>query len=327
MKVCIFGAGAVGGHFAARLAKGGADVSLVSRGANLLALRERGLEVHTRDGVLHCRPRASDMPADLGEQDAVIVTVKAPALPQLAQGIAPLLGPRTMVVFAMNGIPWWYFERHGGASEGRRIPEVDPGEAVRRAVGVERVIGGVVYSACTVTEPGVVHVETADNRLILGEPDGSLSERVQALAAILEAGGLKAPVSGDIRREIWTKLLGNISNGPLCILTRQGAKDTLSDPAIAAAAERMVAEAQAIAEALGRPVSGDPFARIARAATLAHKPSILQDLELGRPMEIAAMLAVPLRLGREAGVATPMLDLMVALASKVSEAAGLYAPR
>ncbi|MBE9606415.1 2-dehydropantoate 2-reductase [Acetobacteraceae bacterium H6797] len=326
MKVCVFGAGAIGGHLAARFSKAGAEVSVVARGANLEAIRTHGLTVEAHDGTIDCRPNASSAPAELGEQDYVVVTVKAPALPQVAASIRPLLGAKTAVAFVMNGIPWWYFDRIGGAREGQRLPEIDPGDVVREAIGVERVIGGVVYSACTVTEPGHVHVETKENRVIFGEPDGSLSDRVKALSAMLEAGGMPSPVTADIRTEIWGKLMGNISNGPLCILSRQGGRDTYAAPAVKEAALKMLAEAQAIAAAYGCQVPGTPEGRMGRIQTLNHKPSILQDLELGRPMEIAAMMAVPLRMGLEAGVPVPTLSLMIALASKAAEAAGLYKP-
>lgn len=323
MRLCIYGAGAIGGHLAGRFARGGAEVSLVARGAHLKAIQERGLTVEARDGTHHARPRASDRPADLGPQDAVIVTVKTPALPSVAAGIAPLLGPDTAVVFVMNGIPWWYFDHHGGPLDGTRLAEADPGDALRRAVGLDRTIGGVVYSATEVTAPGVIHVEHANIRLVLGEPDGRVSDRAKAIAALLEKGGMPAPVSPDIRTEVWAKLLGNLASGPLCLLARRGVRDTYAEPAIRAAARRSAEEGRAIAAALGRTL---PDALIERVANLdmVHKPSILQDLERGRPMEIATLFDLPLRLARLAGVATPQLDLLVALVRHAARAAGLY---
>lgn len=324
MRICVFGAGAIGGHIAARLALGGAEVSLVARGAHLAAIQQRGLIVRAPDGEHTCRPKASADPRELGPQDAVIVTVKAPALPSVAAAIGPLLGPETSVAFVMNGLPWWYFDHHGGPLDGRRLPLLDPGDAIRRAVGVDRTIGGVVYSACTVVEPGVVVAEHNRNRVILGEPDGRISPRAEAIAALLAAGGMASPVVPDIRTEVWGKLMGNISNGPLCILSRLGVRDTYADPAVRAAAIRMMEEGQAIAAALGRPLSGSPADRVAITAGLAHKPSILQDLELGRPMEIDALFTVPLELARLVGVETPTLDVMIALATQAARAAGLY---
>jgi 2-dehydropantoate 2-reductase len=326
MRIAVFGAGAIGGHIAVRLARGGADVSVIARGAHLAAIRERGLTVHAHDGVLHASLRASDDARDLGEQDAVIVTVKAPSLPSVAAGIAPLLRPGTPVAFVMNGIPWWYFERHGGPHEGTRLPELDPGDALRRAVGIERVLGGVVYSAVEVTAPGVIHSEHANIRVILGEPDGTVTPRAAALAAALRAGGFDSPVVADIRFEVWQKLLGNLANAPLCLCTRMGVAATFADPLLAAAAARQVEEGAAIAAAWGRPVPPNTATRIANGAKMQHKPSILQDLELGRPMEIDALFTLPLRLARMAGVATPTLDLTTALATRAAIAAGLYAP-
>ncbi|WP_135466441.1 ketopantoate reductase family protein [Crenalkalicoccus roseus] len=324
MRICVYGPGAIGGHLAARLAKGGAEVSVVARGAQLEAIRARGLAVRAADGVIECRPRASDDPAELGPQDAVVVTTKVPALPSVAARIAPLLGADTPVAFVTNGIPWWYFDWHGGPREGDRVPEADPGDVVRRAVGVERAIGGVIYSACSVAEPGVVEVTSRTSKLILGEPDGARSPRAVALAAAFKAGGLPCSVSADIRTDVWAKLLNNLSNGPVCLLTRRHMRDTFADPAIRAAAVRVVEEGMAVAAALGRPVPGSAEERIALSADLPHKPSILQDLEAGRPMEVEALFMAPLRLAREAGVPTPTLSLLVALAAQAAEAAGLY---
>jgi 2-dehydropantoate 2-reductase len=330
VRICVYGAGAIGGHLAARLARGaqasGAAVSVVARGAQLAAIRAHGLVVRTAaEGVVECRPRAAADPAELGPQDAVLVCTKVPALPSVAAGIAPLLGPDTAVAFVANGIPWWYFDRHGGPREGDRVPEADPGDAVRRAVGVARTIGGVIYSASHVPEPGVVEVTSRTGKLILGEPDGARSERAVALAAAFKAGGMPCSVSPDIRTEVWAKLLNNLSNGPVCLLTRRHMRDTFADPAIRDAAVQAVREGMAVAAALGRPVAGAPEDRITLSADLAHKPSILQDLEAGRPMEVEALFRAPLRLAREAGVPTPTLSLLVAMASQAAEAAGLYA--
>ncbi|WP_338662053.1 2-dehydropantoate 2-reductase [Pararoseomonas sp. SCSIO 73927] len=326
MKVCIFGAGAIGGHLAGRLARGGAEVSVVARGPALSAIREKGLTVQAPDATFTVRPAASDDPAALGPQDAVVVTVKGHQLPGAAAAIAPLLGPETAVAFVMNGIPWWYFDRHGGALDGRALPALDPGGAVRAAVGVRRTIGGVVYSACTVTEPGTVHVENAGGKVILGELDGSASGRVEALSAAIAAGGLASPVVPDIRREVWLKLVSNISFGPLCLLSRQGIGPTLAEPVLRAAAVRALEEARAIARRLGIPLEFDVDARVKGSEGVAHKPSILQDMEAGKAVEMEAMLVQPLALARMAGVETPTLDLLVGLARKAAEASGQYAP-
>ena len=323
MKICVFGAGAIGGHVAARLAMGGAETSVVARGAHLAAIREKGLTITAPDGTRTVQVNAGDAAA-VGPQDAVIVTVKAPSLPQVAEAIAPLLKPDTTVAFVMNGIPWWYFDRHGGTLDGRHLPAIDPGDAVRKAVGIERTLGGVVYSACTVTEPGHVVAEHANNRVILGEVDGSDSPRAQAIAAYLSKGGISGEVTKQIRREVWMKLMGNLSQGPFTILSRQGMAGTLADPAVRAAVRRAMQESMAIAAALGQGFEFDLDKRLASSGKLAHKPSILQDLELGRPMEVDALFRVPLELARLVGVETPTLDLSVALATQAATAAGLY---
>lgn len=324
MRVCIYGAGAVGGHLAGRFAAAGASVSLVARGAHLAAIRENGLRVETRDGVLQSRPAASDDPRALGTQDAVIVAVKAPALPQVAAGIAPLLGAETPVVFAMNGIPWWYFHAAGGRLDGTCLPRIDPDGAVQAAVGLDRAAGAVVYTACTVAAPGVIVAENPRNRIILGRPDGASRPRLAELAATLRGGGIEVEETARIRDAIWAKLLMNLVGGSLGILTGSAMRDVLCDPAAFEAATAMAREGAAIAHALGCD-AGDPDAGVSRLAASAHKQSLLQDLELDRTMEIDALLRVPLDLARMAGTATPALDLIAGLAIRRARAAGLYA--
>jgi 2-dehydropantoate 2-reductase len=324
MRICVFGPGAIGGHLAGRLARGGAAVSVVARGAQLAAIQARGLTVRTAEGDIHCRPEAAADPAALGPQDAVVVCTKVPALPAVARAIAPLLGPDTPVVFVTNGIPWWYFAAHGGPEDGRRVPEVDPGDVIWDAIGAARAIGGVIYSACSVPEPGVIEVTSKGSKLILGEPDGTRSDRALALARAFKLGGLACSVSGEIRTEVWGKLLNNLSNGPICTLTRRNMQETFRDAAIRDAAVQVVREGLAIAAAMGRPVAGTAEDRINVSVDIPHKPSILQDLEAGRPMEVDALFQVPLRLARERGVPAPMLALMVAMAAQAAEAAGLY---
>lgn len=314
MKICVFGAGAVGGHFAARLDRGGAEVSVVARGPHLEAIRRNGLIVRAADAEMVARVKASADPRELGPQDAVLVTLKAPALPALAAGIAPLLKPETPVIFAMNGIPWWYFHAHGGPMEGRRLPSVDPGDAVWNAVGPQRAIGGVVYSGCTVVEPGVVQVGGAVSRLELGEADGSLSSRMAAIAEVFRKGGLVIDESPRIRDRIWAKLLLNITTGPLCVVTGSTLGGLYRSPAIVAAMYRCLDESAAIARAMGCTPPADLRGPLDRNKDNTHKPSILQDLEAGRPMEITALYEVPLELARLFDVPTPTLDLTVALA-------------
>lgn len=314
MKICVFGAGAVGGHIAARLHRGGARTSVIARGAHLEAMRRDGLIVRAPDGEIHAPVAAHDDPRALGEQDAVIVTVKAPALPAMAGMIAPLLGPDTAVVFAMNGIPWWYFHAHGGALDGHRLPSIDPGDAVWNTVGPARVIGGVVYSGCTVVAPGIVEVGGASSRLEFGEPDGSVSPRMEAIAQCLRAGGLPIDITQRIRDRIWTKLLLNMATGPLCVVSQSTMSELTTEPACLAAMQRVIVEATKIANALGCTVPDDGAKALDRSRNSKHRPSILQDLEAGRPMEITALYEVPLDLARLHDVATPTLDLVVALA-------------
>jgi len=324
MKVCIYGAGAVGGHVAARLARGGADVSLVARPASCDAIGSNGLQVMTPDGDLAARVAVASNPQELGPQDIVIVTVKAPALPAVAAGLAPLLAGHTAVAFAMNGIPWWYFQGTDGATADRRLPLVDPGDAMWNAVEARRLIGMVVNTACEVVEPGVIRVTNRTNRLVLGEPDGTVSERIEGLAGVLRAGGMTIDVTRDIRSEIWEKLISNLCGMPMMVLTQMQACDVYRDPACAQAAHRISAEVAMIARALGRSVSFNADRQIEQGRSFRHKASMARDLELGRPMEIDSMLTVPLELAREFKVATPTLDLLAALTVLRSRAAGLY---
>lgn len=324
MRIAVFGAGAIGGHVAFRLARGGASVSVVARGAHGAAIAANGIRVITPE-LDEARPVAcSADPASLGQQDAVIVTTKANALPEVARSIGPLLGPATAVAYVTNGIPWWYFHAEGGPHGGTRLDALDPGGLLWDGVGIGRAIGGVVYSACTVIEPGVVRVAQAKSRVILGEPDGSVSARARAVAAALEAGGMGAPVVPDIRNAVWEKLSGNVASGPLAILTGKGLSGMIGDPVLREAGITAMRECLAIAAAHRQHVNLDVAARLDAWASFSHKPSILQDLELGRPMEVDAQFTVPLTLARMAGVATPMLDLLVSLAKARAETAGLY---
>jgi 2-dehydropantoate 2-reductase len=324
MRVCVFGAGAIGGHLAMRFARGGAEVSVVARGPHLAAIRRDGLTVHAVDGEHHVKVAASDDPSTLGPQDAVVVTVKAPALPQVAAGIAPLLRPETGVAFVMNGIPWWYFHALPGKLEGRRLPRIDPDDALWHAVGPERAIGGVVYAASAVVAPGVIDVEQPRSRVVFGEPDGRQSARAEALAALLKAGGIIGEVSPDIRTEIWNKLINNLAGGTLAVLSGVAPRHVYAEPACAEAGKRMMQEAAAVAEALGAKPNHGFDQRIAGQASMDHKPSILQDLELGRPMEVDGLFDAPVELAHMAGVAAPTLELLVGLAKVRARGAGLY---
>jgi 2-dehydropantoate 2-reductase len=324
MQICVYGAGAIGGHLAARLHRAGADVSVVARGAHLAAIQANGLTVHAVDGQHHAPVRASADPRELGKQDAVFVTVKAPALPAVAASILPLLGPDTPVAFVMNGIPWWYFDHLPGPHQGKSLPRIDPDDALRRVLGPGRAIGGVVYSASAVTAPGIVEVEQPKSRFILGEPDGTLSDRVLTLSGLITKGGISGEATPAIRTEIWNKLISNLAGGTLAVLTGSAPKGIYVEPATERAALRMMQEATAIAQALGADPLTDHARRIGGHRSMDHKPSILQDLELGRPMEIDGMFDAPLALAHLADVEVPTLELLVALCKLRARTAGLY---
>jgi 2-dehydropantoate 2-reductase len=321
----VYGAGAIGGYLAGFLARSGADVSVVARGAHLQAIRSNGLTVESPDMSMHVHVRASDDPAELGPQDAVVVTVKAPSLPGIAGGLAPLLGPDTPVAFLTNGIPWWYFHGLGGAQDGRRLPLLDPGDVLWRATGPRRLVGGIAWPASSVPEPGRIRLLGGHSKgTVLGAPDGVTTPGITALAAAFEAAGLPVTVSETIRDLIWEKLAFNLSVGPMCVLTEATVRATQEEPACVEASRRLLAEAAAIIAAIGCEVDMDVDKIVALNATLGHRPSILQDLMARRPMEIDALYSVPLELARLAGVATPTLDMLVALIKVRARAAGLY---
>ncbi|MFC9335959.1 ketopantoate reductase family protein [Arthrobacter sp. NPDC057009] len=323
MKICVYGAGAVGGHIAGRLATTETEVSLIARGEQLAAIRQNGLRVETKEGTLVSRPVATDNPADLGKQDIVIVAVKAPALPAIAENVASLLHENSLVLFVMNGIPWWYFHAHGGDLDGTRLRRLDPEGALWEHIGPERAIGAVAYTACTVAAPGVVRAENERNRLIIGRPDGNSDPRLDALAALLNPTGLEVSVTTKIRDAIWTKLVMNLIGGSLATLTASPMKDVLNKPAVAGTAKAMADEGVAIARALGCD-PGDPDDGLAKLATSNHLQSIAQDLLAGRSMEIDGLFRVPLDLAELAQVPTPNLDLVIELATQRARAAGLY---
>jgi len=325
MKICIFGAGAIGGYLAVKLAGTGADISLVARGPHLAAMKANGLTLIEEDGQRSTvSVTASENPADLGPQDYVFVTLKAHSVPPLVPGMQPLIGPHTTIVSGVNGVPWWYFHGVGGPLEGTRLASVDPGDAQWNGFGPDRVLGCVVYPAAEVIEPGLVkHIE--GNRFSLGEPDGSKSDRAVALSAALVSAGLKAPVRPRIRDEIWVKLWGNLSFNPISALTHATLDVLCTDPGTRSVARNMMLEAQEIAEKLGIKFPIDVERRIdGGAAVGAHRTSMWQDLELGRPMEIDALVASVQELGRLTETATPTIDTVLALVQLRAKTAGLY---
>ena len=326
MRICVFGAGAIGGYMGVKLAESGADVSLVARGPHLAAMKSNGLRLIEETGETTVNPIASDDPAHLGVQDYIIVTLKAHSVPAVVPKMAPLIGPNTTIVSGVNGVPWWYFHGVGGSFEGTRLTSVDPGDVQWNGFGPDKVLGCVVYPAAEVIEPGVIkHIE--GNRFSLGEPDGSKSDRAVALSKALISSGLKAPVRSKLRDEIWVKLWGNLSFNPISALTHATLDVLCTDPGTRAVARGMMVEAQEIAEKLGVKFPIDVERRIdGGAAVGAHRTSMWQDLDQGRPMEIDALVKSVQELGALTKTATPTIDTILALTQLRAKTAGLYHP-
>ena len=319
MKICVFGAGAVGGHIAARLAAKGHDVSVVARGLHLQKIQDRGITLHHGDEIIQGKVRTSNP----GKQDFVIVALKANLLDTFADAAAPLLGPDTAVVFAQNGIPWWY----GAGAKAPDLAMLDPGKKLSRTIAPERIIGAVIYSANEVIEPGVImnHVP-GNNMLVVGDADDRESLRVKNLRKILEESGMSSPPAPDIRAAIWSKLVQNLANSTLTTLTGATVAQVRSDAALFALSKKISEEGRAIAQAYGinlalapqRPGGGQS------SGMPHHKPSLLQDYERDRPMEIASQLLVPLAFARDAGVPVPALETVVSLVAWRAAEKGLF---
>jgi len=313
VRICIYGAGAIGGYLGAGLARAGADVTLVARGAHLDAMRRDGLTVISGDERHVVRVRCTADPAEAGAQDYVVLALKAHGVAPALDALRPLLGPQTAVVTAQNGILWWYTYGIAGPLAGRHLESADPGGRIWAALGPERAIGCVVYPSCELEAPGVVrHLE--GNRFMLGEPDGSRSARVVALAEAFTAAGFKAPVREKIRDDIWFKLLGNATFNPVSVLTGATLAQMGTDPHGREVIRRMMGEAMAVAEKLGVEFPMDIERRIDGAVKVGgHKTSMLQDLEQGRTLELDALVAAVTELGRLTGVPTPAIDLVLDL--------------
>jgi 2-dehydropantoate 2-reductase len=314
MKICIFGAGAIGGYIGALLArKGEAEVSLVARGPHLEVMKNLGLTLSIGGERFTVRPPVTDSPAKLGHQDFILVTLKAHALTQIADAIAPLIGPETAIIFGQNGIPWWYFYRHGGPYDGRQLQSVDPGGRIWRTLGPERAIGTVLWQAAELAAPGVV-VHRYGERMPIAEPSGEKTARVQTLSRLLTDAGLKSPVRHNLRPEIWLKLWGNLSLNPLSVLTGDTLAGMAGDQGVRGVARSMMAEAADVAKALGITFPISVEERIEMAAKVGeHRTSMLQDAETGRPTELDALLGSVIELGRIVGVVTPTLNVVYAL--------------
>jgi 2-dehydropantoate 2-reductase len=322
MRICIFGAGAVGSHFAVRLAQAGHDVACVMRGPHLQATNADGLSLRVGKTNVTAKVRASDDPAALGPQDVVISTLKATSVASLASGLKPLLGDDTPVVFAQNGIPWWY--DIGLPAAHPPTPDLsflDPGGRLRGTIAKERIIGGVIFSSNEVIAPGVVENLSPDrNRLLVGECDDRESERIGKLRAVLNAASIESAPVAQIRETIWSKLLTNMSMSVLCLLTGQTARGVRDDPDLADIVPRLLEEANAVGQSCIPEVK-----RVTRTGPAPeHKPSILQDYELGRAMEIDVLVRAPAAFARAANLSTPMLDTLAGLAIRKARAKGLY---
>ena len=323
MRICIYGAGAIGGFLAGYLGKAGHDVSVIARGAHKDAMRLNGLVVQHNGAEFTTRPTVPDSTSEIGPVDVVIVTAKGPALPSVAEGIGPLIGPETAVIFAMNGIPWWY--DHGRPTETGAADLLDPTGGLRRVVGVERAIGCVVDCPTRVSAPGVIFCGAArPGKYTLGEPTGTVTDRLTRLSEAFFAAGLDAPVTEDIRAIVWAKLVVNLSRSPVAVLTGVDELMLSQDPSTAEIGRRMVDEGLAVAAAHGISLDVDTEALADPANRFVHKPSMLQDWEAGRPMEIDSIVTIVSRFGAAAGVPTPTVDLILGLVRCKAIEAGLY---
>jgi 2-dehydropantoate 2-reductase len=321
MRFLIAGAGAIGAYIGARMAQAGFDVTLFARGPHLRAMQEHGVLVKTAEGDFAARPAIAGSLEEVGPVDVVFLGVKAHGLPQLAPHLKPVLGPGTTVVSTQNGIPWWYFQGFGGEWDGLRLERVDPGGVISSAIEPRRVVGSIVYFSTEITAPGVVqHIE--GNRISLGEPDGSRSDRCRRIAEALIASGLRAPISARLRHEIWVKVLGNASFNPVSALTRATLAQMVHDPAVCAVIRNIMQEVEAVSHQLGMelPVSIDQ--RIAGAEKVGeHKTSMLQDLEAGRPMELEALVGAVVELGERVGLPMPVTKTIYACTSLLAKSA------
>jgi 2-dehydropantoate 2-reductase len=327
MRFCIYGAGAIGGYLAVELALSGQEVCVVARGAHLEAIQQHGLKLVTQGREKVARVAAAEDPRVFGVQDVVVCALKAHQAYDSAPAFAPLLGPATAVLTAMNGIPWWYFYRVGGRFEGHHLESVDPGGRQWKAVQPQRAIGCVVEPACEVIAPAVV-VHRDLKRFIIGEPDGTRSTRVLALAKALTEAGFDAPVRDNIRWNIWLKLWGNVCFNPISALTGATLDRLIGEPKLLALCKAMMLETKTINEALGVQIPLEMMDRrlAVAGALVGHKMSMLQDLERGRSLEIDALVTAVRELGCLTGVSTPIIDAVLALVQERGRAAGLYEP-
>jgi 2-dehydropantoate 2-reductase len=305
MKFAIVGAGAIGAFAGAMLARSGEDVTLIARGAHLRAMQESGVRVRGSLGEFEARVAATDDPAAVGPVDVVLLTLKAHSLTEMVPRLEPLIGPETFLVSAQNGIPWWYFYRHGGDWEGTHVETVDPGGVISRSIDSSRVVGCVVYPSTIIIEPGVVeHIE--GTRFAIGEPDGSKSERCRRLAAAFINAGLRCPIRTDIRHDIWVKLMGSVAFNPISALTRATLAEIVQCTETREVATAIMTEAEAVARRLGIDMGISISQRLEGAEKVGHhRTSMLQDVETGRPPELESIVGAVVELGNKMGLALP----------------------
>jgi 2-dehydropantoate 2-reductase len=325
MKVCIYGAGAIGGWLGVKLAQAGCAIDVVARGATLDALQRDGLTLVSGDARTSVPVNASADPKDLGVQQLVVIAVKAPALPAVAQQIAPLLGPDTLVLTAMNGVPWWFLQGgFGGELAGAQLQAVDPGGKINAAIPAQHVVGGVVHASCALTGPGVVKHHFG-NGLIIGEPSGEATPRVQALFELLARAGIDTRLSQQIQKDVWYKLWGNMTVNPISALTGATTDKILDDELVRGFVSTIMLEAKAIGERIGIPIADSPEDRHAITRKLgAFKTSMLQDVEAGRAVELDALVGAVRELGQLTGMKTPFTDALLGLARVRARELGLY---
>jgi 2-dehydropantoate 2-reductase len=324
MKIAIYGAGAIGGWIGSRLALAGESVSVVARGATLESLRKSGLRLVTSEGTFTTRVHAVADPDSAGPQDLVVIAVKAPAMQEVARGIAPLIGPETVVLTAMNGVPWWFFESFGGALTGTRLNSVDPGGAIADAIPSKQVVGCVVHASCSVDTPGVVR-EHFGKKLIVGEPSGERTPRIRELVTLLERAGFEAVLSERIQKDTWYKLWGNMTINPVSAITGATIDRIVGDREVREFISRVMREARDIGERMGLPIAEEPEDRLQLLKALgAFKSSMLQDVDAGRPVELDALVTVVCELGQLTGVPTPCTNGLLGLARLHAQVHGLY---
>ncbi|MBT3916323.1 MAG: 2-dehydropantoate 2-reductase [Rhodospirillaceae bacterium] len=323
-KICIYGAGAIGGLVGAELALAESDVTLIARGPHLEAMQANGLALIKEGETRVAKPFATDDPAKAGPQDYIFITLKAHSVPGIVEAIQPLMGPETAVVWGVNGVPWWYFYQLEGDYRDKRLESIDPGNGQWDKIGPERIIGCVVYPAAEVVEPGVIqHVE--GNRFSLGEPSGEKTERVQLFAKELSNSGFRVPIRPRIRDELWVKLWGNLSFNPMSVLTGKTLEDMGNDPELRSTIRTMMLEAQTVGEKIGVKFLVDVDKRLDGATAVgAHKTSMLQDYERGRPMEIDALVGAVAEMGRLTNTPTPTIDRVLAEVIEKAREAGCY---